>query len=98
MHGKAFAVRFLAFAVRPRRTAKHVFPVVYANYCNSRDLRVIMCYISPLSLNGGVSGSIVFYKKTTCSSYYSSLVHASCGLPYKELVQHSKMVVLHYKY
>jgi hypothetical protein len=27
-HGKAFAVRFLAFAVRPRRTAKHVFPVV----------------------------------------------------------------------
>jgi hypothetical protein len=31
-HGKAIAVRFLAFAVRPRRTAKHVFPVVTSQW------------------------------------------------------------------
>jgi hypothetical protein len=27
-HGKVFAVRFLLFAVRPKRTAKAQFPVV----------------------------------------------------------------------
>jgi hypothetical protein len=36
-HGKAFAVRFLAFAVRPRRTAKHVFPVVGRSHGSRGD-------------------------------------------------------------
>jgi hypothetical protein len=35
MHDRAFAVQFLVFAVRPRRTAKPMFPVVSESCMNN---------------------------------------------------------------
>jgi hypothetical protein len=43
-HGKAIAVRFLAFVVRPERTAKAEFPVVVYQYHMHNLIRILACY------------------------------------------------------